>query len=169
MAPAPQARVDYGLDAPGLARGFFIAGGAALAAGIGVALAGRDWPIVTGVMALVAVYGLGMGSLMLVWSRVIKPRQRETMLDAIAWRGDESVLDVGCGRGLMLVAAAKRLTSGHAIGIDIWQATDQSSNSPAGALANAAIEGVATRIAVQTADMRTLPFADAAFDVIVSH
>ena len=162
-------RLDYGLDAPGLARGFFIAGSVAAIIATAMRLVDFGWPIAAALLALVAVYGLGMGSLMVVWSRVIKVRTRETLLDAIDWRGDEVVLDVGCGRGLMLVGAAKRLSSGQAIGIDIWQATDQSANGPAGAIANARAEGVATHVDVRTADMRTLPFADAAFDVVVSH
>ncbi len=169
MTAPTRSGIDYGLDAPGLARGFFAAGGAAIALAIGIEIAGLDWPIVAAMLMFGALYGLGMGSLMVVWSRVIKLRERETILDAIAWRGDEAVLDIGCGRGLMLVGAARRLTSGRAVGVDIWQAADQSANSPAAAMANAEIEGVATRIAVQTADMRTLPFADATFDVVVSH
>ena len=35
-------------------------------------------------------------------------------------------------------------------------------------LANARIEGVINRVALETGDMRKLPFADATFDVIVS-
>jgi cyclopropane fatty-acyl-phospholipid synthase-like methyltransferase len=31
----------------------------------------------------------------------------------------EAVLDVGCGRGLMLVGAARRLKTGKAVGIDL--------------------------------------------------
>jgi arsenite methyltransferase len=79
------------------------------------------------------------------------------------------VLDVGCGRGLMLVGAARRLTTGRAVGIDIWQAADQSANTADGTLQNAAAEGVSDRVSVQTADMRVLPFGDGSFDVILSH
>jgi cyclopropane fatty-acyl-phospholipid synthase-like methyltransferase len=45
-------------------------------------------------------------------------------------RGDETVLDVGYGRGLHLIGAAKRLTTGKAPGVDIWQAEDLSGNLP---------------------------------------
>jgi predicted nicotinamide N-methyase len=39
------------------------------------------------------------------------------------------VLDVGTGRGLLLIAAAKKLSgSGRAVGIDIWKASDLSEN-----------------------------------------
>jgi cyclopropane fatty-acyl-phospholipid synthase-like methyltransferase len=34
-------------------------------------------------------------------------------------RGDETVLDVGPGHGLLLIGAAKRLPRGRAMGIDL--------------------------------------------------
>jgi cyclopropane fatty-acyl-phospholipid synthase-like methyltransferase len=49
----------------------------------------------------------------------------------VPWKGDEAVRDVGCGHGLMLVGAARRLTTGKATGIDIWQAEDLTGNRPA--------------------------------------
>ena len=73
--------------------------------------------------------------------------------------GCEQVLDVGCGRGLMLIGAAKRLNTGRAIGVDIWKMEDQSQNLPTAALANAKIEFVAERVEVRTADMRGVPLA----------
>ncbi len=107
--------------------------------------------------------------LWMIWtSKVGKIRERERLLDRIAWTGGERVLDVGCGRGLMLVGAAKRLSSGKATGVDIWQAEDLSGNRPEAPLENARREGVADRVEVKTADMRALPFPDGAFDVVVS-
>ncbi len=110
-----------------------------------------------------------MGSYMLYGSKIEKIRQREVYLDFIHWRGDEQVLDVGCGRGLMLVAAARRLTTGKATGIDIWEAKDQSSNTREAPLQNAKLEHVSDLVDVLTADMRKLPFADQSFDVVLSH
>lgn len=105
---------------------------------------------------------------MLYYSKIEKLKDCEKLLDLIHWSGDEQVLDIGCGRGLMLVGAAKRLTSGKAIGIDLWQQNDQAKNDAAATLENAAIEGVIERIDVKTADMRQIPFPDRAFDVVVS-
>ena len=59
----------------------------------------------------------------------------------------------------MLIGAARRLRTGRAIGIDLWRTEDLGGNSPAGARANAAIEGVADRVTFETADMRALPLA----------
>ena len=108
-------------------------------------------------------------ALWMLWSSKIgKVREREKLLDRIPWTGAERVLDVGCGRGLLLVGAARRLTTGRAVGIDIWQAEDLSGNRPEATLENARLEGVADRVEVQTADMRKIPFPDGSFDVVVS-
>jgi ubiquinone/menaquinone biosynthesis C-methylase UbiE len=93
-----------------------------------------------------------------VWAR---------LLDALGLAGDERVLDLGCGRGAVLLAAAKLLPQGRAIGVDIWRA-DQTDNSADNTLRNATIEGVADRVAIRTADITDLPFDDDSFDVIVS-
>jgi arsenite methyltransferase len=54
------------------------------------------------------------------------------------------------------------------IGIDLWSTHDQSGNSRDVTLRNATLEGVRDRIDVETGDMRTLPFPDRTFDVVVS-
>lgn len=89
------------------------------------------------------------------------------ILDELQLQGDETVLDMGCGRGAVLLATAKRLPRGRAIGIDLWRA-DQTDNSPSATMKNADLEDVTDRIEVRTADMTALPFDDNSFDAIVS-
>lgn len=89
-------------------------------------------------------------------------------LDRLGLKGDERVLDLGCGRGLVLLKAAARLSSGKATGIDLWSTKDQSGNSQDATWANARAEGVADRVDLVTGDMRDLPFDDGAFDLVVS-
>jgi ubiquinone/menaquinone biosynthesis C-methylase UbiE len=101
-------------------------------------------------------------------TRAGKFRVWDELLDGLRLRGDETLLDMGCGRGAVLLAAAKRLPRGHAIGVDLWQA-DQTGNSADVTLANAAAEGVADRVEVHTADMTALPLADNSVDVVVSN
>jgi ubiquinone/menaquinone biosynthesis C-methylase UbiE len=172
---------DYGIDAPGVRRGMLTAGatGAVLAT---LATTTAFWALgtVSTVAVLVAVvagvaalYGLGMGAYMTYGSRVGKQRTRERLLDlaqaVTPWTGREAVLDVGCGRGLMLVGAARRLTDGKAVGIDLWRDEDQTGNTPEAALENAQREGVAERVSVETGDARNLPFPASCFDVVLSH
>ena len=163
---------NYGLDAPGLLRFFFIAG-LLCCFGMFVVLALISqipiWlQVLAGVMAIFALYFFGMGFLMIYDSKVTKILARDHLLNKITWRGDENILDVGCGRGLMLVGAAQKLTTGKVVGIDIWQAHDQSGNTAEAAIENARIMNVSDRVAVQTADMRSLPFSDQSFDVVLS-
>jgi len=115
--------------------------------------------------------GAGSGALALALRMVTgtrgRLRARRRMMDAVSWRGDERVLDVGCGNGFLLVEAAKRLTTGMATGIDIWL-TDAGQQSGGAVRHNARLEGVADRIEVQDADARSMPFADDTFDVVLS-
>lgn len=173
----PTKSPDYGIDAPNVVRNLAVSGGALLLAGILTLLGILPREIVIPGVARVGLLGMWLGAgggftaaaFWMLWgSKVGKIRERDQLLDKIAWRGDERVLDIGCGRGLVLVGAAKRLKTGTAVGIDLWQKEDLSGNRPEVPLENAALEGVAPRVSVQTADMRKLPFPDAAFDVIVS-
>lgn len=96
-----------------------------------------------------------------------KLRIWERELDLAGLTGDEDLLDMGCGRGMVLIEAARRLRAGRAVGIDLWS-KDQSGNRPEATLANAAAAGVADRVEVHTASMTSLPFPDASFDVVTS-
>src|SRR5689334_31483 len=91
------------------------------------------------------------------------------MLNMVRWRGDEQVLDVGTGRGLLLIGAARRLTSGRGTGIDVWSTKDLSGNSLERTQANVEVEGVKNKVTLQSDDARKLSFPDASFDVVVSN
>lgn len=173
---------DYGLDAPGVVRNLFIAAGVALLTFLTIAthlwsgkltLGGGDFnlrPLSVGL----TLGCLGMGAWMAWDSKVGKVRERERLLDLLTWTGRERVLDVGCGRGLLLIGAAKRLMrdveggGGSAAGIDLWQEQDLAGNRPEAVLENARLEGVADLVEVHTADMRKIPFSDGAFDTVLS-
>jgi arsenite methyltransferase len=162
---------DYGLDAPGVVRNLFLAGIAALGLY-------RFLPNVTlgGVTLLLspmsrnmAIGFLSGGVLMLLYSKFMKFGHRDRMLRMVEWRGDERVLDVGTGAGLLLIGAAKKLTTGRAIGVDLWSLVDLSGNARERTLRNAEIEGVKEKVEVLDGDATEMKFGDGAFDVVVSN
>jgi arsenite methyltransferase len=172
MAGEP-VEADYGLDAPGVVVGNAVAGAAALAgAGIGWAALRRRHRVpavvVGGWLAVWGLVAVAQAGLMVRSSRAGKLIERDRLLDELPWRGDEWVLDVDCGRGLLPIGAAKRLTIGQAVGLDLWRKQDQAGNDPAATLANAQAEGVAERVELRDGDARQLPFDDQTFDVVVS-
>ena len=101
-------------------------------------------------------------------SRVGKFAVWAELLLSLNLRGDERVLDLGCGRGAVLLMAAKLVPSGRAVGIDLWKTSDQSGNALEVARRNAELEGVADHVDLRTGDMRALPFEDESFDVVFS-
>jgi arsenite methyltransferase len=164
-------RADYGIDGPGLVIGFVVVG-LLLALVAGWALGSPTQRLVpvalSAASAALAALSLAYAAVMLSSSLVGKRRVRDRLVAALALSEGAHVLDAGCGRGLALIGCAKQLTSGKAVGVDLWSARDLSDNNPAATRANAAVEGVADRIEVHTGDIRRLPFADAAFDAIIS-
>jgi arsenite methyltransferase len=168
-----QTSADYGIDAPKVLLRFVIIGGLGLVAAAVLSFAG-----ITKRSALAVSFentflwgGLSLyvtAAVMLWGSKRGKLHLRDRIIHSIQWRGDERVLDVGCGHGLMLIAAAKRLTSGRATGIDLWQKEDQAGNSREATMHNAHSEGVAERVELRDGDARELPFEDDSFDLILS-
>ena len=77
-------------------------------------------------------------------------------LELAALRGDETVLDVGCGNGAYLGALAQRGHRGLVVGMDL----------SAGMLAAARTRSSDAQLML--GDAQTLPFADATFDVVLA-
>jgi SAM-dependent methyltransferase len=169
VSSAVKAKPSYGVDAPGVVRGFFGAGTMLAVAGLVmlIELAGTfrlfGWPLIIAAVAL-----LGLGVSMLLYSFVGKRRLRYHLLCCRAWRGDEVVLDIGAGRGLMAIGAAKLVPRGRVFAIDVWSGKDLTGNSPDALRANASLERVQDRIEIVTGDARKLDFPDASVDVVAS-
>lgn len=165
-APLAAHNGDYGYDAPYALLGFAVAAVVSIVLFIaGLRLHERSLIRVGTIYGAVFVlftvsfwYTTRRGKFV-EWARV---------LAGLGIRGDERVLDLGCGRGAVLTMVARCLTSGRATGIDIWNTTDQSGSSASRCRENAAREGIADRITLATADMRALPFAAGSVDLVVS-
>ncbi len=95
----------------------------------------------------------------LVWAR---------LLDSLHLKGDEGCLDLGCGRGAVLIATALRVPHGHVTGIDLWRSRDQSGNSAEATRKNIDLNGVTDRITLETGDMTALHYDDASFDLVTA-
>lgn len=160
MSSAP--RTDYGVDAPGVIRNFLLLGA--------VLMAGSRWagPLRPALFWWGASW-IASSLLMVAYAKAGKLKHRDHLLSLRPWRGDEAVLDVGTGRGLLAIGAAKRLSTGRAVGIDVWNAKDLSGNAEAATRRNIALEGVQDRVELKTEDARRLSFPDASFDVVLSN
>lgn len=161
---------DYNLKLPPLFRHLALAGTAGVV--IGVVL----WhvlPASQGV-ALVALI-LGLVHLLpaaVVWLIINRLQAsrfgiRERIIRSVPWRGDEQVLDVGTGSGIMLFGCAKQLSSGKAVGIDIWL-PNAGGGTEEKFWNNARAEGLADRVELRNMDARHMAFEDNSFDMIVS-
>src|SRR5580658_8958481 len=121
IAPKP----DYGLDftsghvgQPFSSRRMFSRGAWIIAFAVAMFLINRaEYPgPATRILIVLGLIGLAfvaVGFVMVQSSRVVKFEVRDRILDSLALKGDERVLDVGSGVGVMLIGAAKRLKAGR--------------------------------------------------------
>ena len=161
-----QGKPQFGIDAPTLVLGFAIGGPLLIALSFAGFLAPAQ-PLVwtmryTGAILIAEAFLMTLSSL--YGKRLLLRR----MVAALALRGDEQVLDVGCGRGMLLLEAARHLPQGRATGLDLWSTRDQSGNAAGATRRNAGLAGVSERVQIDTGDMRHMPYPDASFDAVVS-
>jgi arsenite methyltransferase len=163
-------KANYGFDAPGIMRNLLIFGFLGVSIGFGVLFLVAN-VILIYISYLILFLGsilFFLGSCMLAYGLKGKYNVRKMMLQRIDWKGNENVLDIGCGTGLLLNGAAKFLTTGKAIGTDIWRVEDLSANTIENALKNAEYEGVRDKIEIRTEDARKLNFPNESFEVVLS-
>jgi len=159
-------RGEYGYDAPYFPLFFGILSVAAGLAALIFWWQGRSRPALQAICYF--AFFLANTCSFLYTTRRGKFIEWDRILGQLHLGGDESVLDMGCGRGAVLTAVARRLTTGRVTGIDIWNSSDQSGNARDVTLRNATLEGVGDKVQIDTGDMRALPYAEASFDVVVS-
>jgi arsenite methyltransferase len=160
-------RGDYGFDAPSVPLMLGLSSVIFLSVGL-LSLWVFKIPVLGVICLVYAVFFLLSTASYVYTTRWGKFRAWANILAELSLRGDEQLLDLGCGRGAVLLMAARLLPKGKAIGVDLWKSSDQSGNSRSITQRNAELEGVAERIELHTADMQKLPFAGDSFDVVLS-
>ncbi|HEY5750699.1 MAG TPA: class I SAM-dependent methyltransferase [Chryseolinea sp.] len=164
-------QINYGIDGPKFVRNLFLF----VVIFYAIALAFPRFKV-AGVTVNTFILSVSIGSiclaegvLMLLYARKGKFAHRDRILNLVHWKGNENVLDVGTGLGLLMIGAAKRLTSGNSIGIDIWNKDDLSENSFTKANKNAALENVANKIELKEENILQTSFKNNYFDVVLSN
>ena len=173
MTIGESSKPDYGIDAPYVIRNLFLGGIICLLLGFflprhihlgQIDFLPRPMFRVTGTLLLLE------GLLFILYVKFGKFRHLDVMLSLHQWRGDEQVLDVGCGRGLLLAGAAKLLSAGGtATGIDIWSTHDMGGNSEASTRHNLELEGISGRCTLLGVPAQEMTFPDGTFDVVLSN
>ena len=169
-------KADYGIDAPGVIRTLMFCS-------FGFLLLGLALGFINPYLLFVQQYhfdvrwacfgstlSLSLSSLLMYnYSTNGKLKHRNRIINMIEWKGDEKVLDVGTGRGLLMIGAAKKLESGKATGIDIWNDKDLSGNEIENTRVNVLRESVSHKTFIKNDDARKMSFADDSFDVVLSN
>jgi ubiquinone/menaquinone biosynthesis C-methylase UbiE len=166
-------QVDYGIDKPERVRALGMVGLVLVATGIAQFVALRNsvkgWPeLILSVCLWIAIL-LFIGAGVMLWSSKSGKRKLAAMMvDKMHWKGSESVLDVGCGRGLLTVLAGAKIPQGKILGIDTWSQDDLSENFIDAAYENARLEGMQDRANFEDGDAVKLQYGNSCFDKVVS-
>lgn len=164
---------DYGQDMPGIIIAaiilFVIFGALAIWQYTQFSLSNKNPALVMLIiLALLSAMSLAMAVSGIWSSRYGKLILREKTLNLLYFKGDENILDLGCGKGLLLIEAAKRLPHGNATGADIWNHNFEYNSSSQIVMENARLECVADRVKVFTADAQNMPFNDNSFNILMT-
>ncbi|KAL2651422.1 hypothetical protein R1flu_019550 [Riccia fluitans] len=126
-----------------------------------------------GAMVLMAICFIVTAGNFLYTNVVLRHRIARRMVGMVEdWSKVESVLDVGCGRGLLLNTVALRLKKegcgGRVVGVDLWLNNKKSGKTMASTLYTSKLEQTQEYVTCKSGDARDLPFTDKYFDAVVS-
>lgn len=157
-------KAHFGIDAPGVVITLFLSGLAELL----LAWMLVKVPLLSAFLFLGGIILLAEAFWMIYSSRKGKLIVARQLISKMQLSHTHHVLDVGCGRGLMTILAAKVLKEGQVCGIDIWNRKDLSGNQLENVQKNIHTEGVEHCAEVRDGDMRDIPFPEESFDRVVA-
>lgn len=163
-------KINYGIDAPKVIRNLIGIGILLLI--ISILLSFNILPEINFLkpsFLSTAICLLIAGFFMLSYSKFGKFKHRDRILKLHPWKGDEKVLDVGTGLGILMIGAAKKLDSGKSYGIDIFNSYDLSDNTIEQTKNNIKLENVTDKTELISENILKTNFSDNYFDVIVSN
>ncbi|MEO6837394.1 MAG: class I SAM-dependent methyltransferase [Ginsengibacter sp.] len=163
-------KINYGIDAPKVIRNLIVIG--ILLFIIFILLSFGLFPAISVLkfsFLSPAIFLLIAGFLMIAYSRYGKFRHRDRIINLHQWKGNEKVLDVGTGLGLLMIGTAKKLDSGKSYGIDIFNSYDLSDNNIDQTKNNIHLENVDDKTEIISENICKTTFSDNYFDVVVSN
>ena len=164
-------KLNYGIDAPKVIRNLLVIGAALVLCSLLVPK-NAFLPVSEFIQGSTLAPGVSLlicGSMMYAYAKIGKFQHRDKMLNLYGWKGNEKVLDVGTGLGLLMIGAAKKLSTGKSFGIDIFNNYDLSGNNIAQTNTNAKLEGVAEKVKVLNENILKTSFQNQYFDVVLSN
>ena len=164
-------KLNYGIDAPKVIRNLLVIGFLLLLCSF--FLPENLFPPISVFLKRSSLFpGISLiitGLLMIVYAKLGKFKHRNRILNLHEWTGNEQVLDVGTGLGLLMIGAAKKLTQGKSFGIDIFNKYDLSDNTIEQTKINIELENVANKTEILPENILKTNFSDNYFDIIISN
>ena len=162
---------NYGVDLPIRVRLLFTAGAGAVLGGLllpSFRIGGVHVTLFGPTLLALGFLTLGVCASKLAYSLWGKFNIRKRMLGMVRWRGNETVLDIGTGRGLLAIGAAKRLRTGTVVSIDDWQTAADAGSRLEATQRNLELARVHDRVELRSDDPLHIAFVDNSFDVVIS-